>query len=320
MASARPVETRRRPAPPDRRAARRRAHSRVSTRRATPSQTTGGARMKPSCGHHLAQLVGAGRLEAQVQLQLQRPHDGLGEGPRLEPPRGRRPGARPAARPGAARRRRAATRRSIPGRSTFTATSRPPTSRARCACASDAPATASVELGEQRLERPPERGGHLGPGRARWETAASRSFSRDRSSAKSAPKMSARVERNWPSLIATGPSRSSAAASRSPGRPSRASGPAKRRRDARQRPRARRAAAGRARAASGRRRGSGSRPRPPAARRTPGRTCRLRSPSPGAGPRRRRLKLVTDTREKPAAPISLASAVWSGKRRMLSTR
>ena len=31
--------------------------------------------------------------------------------------------------------------------------------------------------------------------------------------------MSARVERNWPSLIATGPWRSRASASRSPGRP-----------------------------------------------------------------------------------------------------
>ena len=41
----RAVEARLRPAPPDRTAAAPAAHSRVSTRRATPSQTTGGARM-----------------------------------------------------------------------------------------------------------------------------------------------------------------------------------------------------------------------------------------------------------------------------------
>ncbi len=112
----------------------------------------------------------------------------------------------------------AATRRSIPGRSTFTATWRPSISFAWCAWASDAPAIAS----SNSLKR-------LSSGRpsaAATSVLASsagnggrRSFSRDRSSANARPKMSARVDRNWPSLIATGPSRSSAPASRSPGRP-----------------------------------------------------------------------------------------------------
>ena len=184
-------------------------------------------------GHHLAQLVGAGRLEAQVELQLQRADHRLGEGARLQPPRRRRPGARPAARPARSAVDVAAPpARSMPGRSTFTATCGRRPAWPRCAWASEAAASGLVELGEQRLERTGR-----APRRPRlWPASVgnggSRSFSRDRSSAKSAPKMSARVERNWPSLIATGPSRSSAARQplAGPAR-ARASRPANRRRN-----------------------------------------------------------------------------------------
>ncbi len=39
-------------------------------------------------GHHLGQLAGARRFEAQVELQLQRPGHGGGQRPRLQPPGG----------------------------------------------------------------------------------------------------------------------------------------------------------------------------------------------------------------------------------------
>ncbi len=180
----------------------------------------------------------------------------------------------------------AATRRSMPGRRTFTAASRPSSNRTLCACANDAAATGASKL-ENRLS--------IGRPSARAVSALAmsalnggrRSFRCDRSSANGAPKMSARVERNCPSLMATGPSDSSARARRSPGRPRRAAGPASRRRT-----RARvRAPAGEASSIS---RGASASARTrvhaaPVSRAKDASPAMIpRSPSPGARRRRRR--------------------------------
>jgi hypothetical protein len=114
----------------------------------------------------------------------------------------------------------AATRRSMPGRSTFTATRWPSSRVASCAWASEAAATGSPKVANMAPTGFPSscstssRASPVGNG-------GNLSFRRERSSAKVRPKMSARVDRSWPSLIATGPSRSSDRANRSPGRPSR---------------------------------------------------------------------------------------------------
>ena len=106
---------------------------------------------------------------------------------------------------------------------------------------------------------------------------------------RSAPKMSARVERNWPSLIATGPSRSSAARQPLAGPPSAALAAREQAQGPRQRSRAGRQE--RVELARDQRVGADQHPAPrrPAARRSRGAIMPpLRSPSPGAGPRRRR--------------------------------
>ena len=115
----------------------------------------------------------------------------------------------------------AATRRSMPGRSTFTATSRPSVVLARWAWAREAAATVSSKL-SNRLSNGRPSAASTSRRAASAGNGASLSFSRPRSAANADPKMSPRVERNWPSLMATGPMPSRATARRSPGRPARA--------------------------------------------------------------------------------------------------
>ena len=107
------------------------AHSRVRTRLPTPVPDHRRGAHVAVVRHDLAQLVGAGRLEAQVELQLQRAGHRLGEARRLQPPRRRGPALGDAGGQRAAPRRRAPPARSIPGRSTFTATWRPSSRRGR---------------------------------------------------------------------------------------------------------------------------------------------------------------------------------------------
>ena len=150
---------------------------------------------------------GAGRVPAPATRDHRR-----GEGARLQPPRGRDAGLGRAAPPGAARRRRRPTAASMPGRSTLTATSRPSSRRARWAWAIEAAAIGLAEL-RRTWPRP--------AGRAR-STSALGDLVRERRQAVlqmrqvvgelARRRCRPRVESNWPSLIATGPSRSRAPA------------------------------------------------------------------------------------------------------------
>ena len=166
------------PAPPGRTAAGPAAHSVVSTRLPTPSQITAGARMWPSSAITSPSSLGARRLEAQVELAA------AASGRRWRPARAapaaarRGPAARPAGRPCRMVAMSSATRRSMPGRSTFTATLRPSCRVAGCAWAREAAATGGLEAGEQLLDRPAELALDLGAGACSSGKGGSRSFSR----------------------------------------------------------------------------------------------------------------------------------------------
>ncbi len=121
-----------------------------------------------------------------------------------------------------------AARASTPGLRTLTATLRPSSSTASCAWAREAAATASPKL-ENRLSmgRPSDRSTSARATAVGKGLRASRRWAR--SSTNWLPKISDRVARNCPSLMATGPWDSSTRASRSPGRPLREAPPAGRR-------------------------------------------------------------------------------------------
>ena len=106
------------------------------------------------------------------------------------------------------------------GRSTFTATSRPLLSVAKCTCAMDALATGvlsklantSSNLRPSSFSRPPSTSARA----ARPSNGGTRSCSSASSSARSAGSRSRRVDSTWPNLMKMGPSRSSAWRRRGP--------------------------------------------------------------------------------------------------------
>ena len=198
--------------------------SRVSTRLETASHTTLGARMwsvsaitSPSS---LAAAASRRRSSSSSSERATVAAKARGSSRRSG---GAQRSARTAPRPRAPT--SADTRASIPGRSTFTATLRPPTRVAGWAWAREAAATGAPNVSNRLSSGRSSPASTCALATSRGK-GGRRSFSRDRSSANTVPKMSARVDRSWPSLIAAGPSRSNARASRSPGRPGAAAPPA----------------------------------------------------------------------------------------------
>ena len=213
------------------------------------------------------------------------------------------PSARPAARPAPAPRSRRATRRSMPGRSTFTATRRPSSSVAVVRLGQRGGGHRLAEARRTRLStgRPSSRS--TSARATSVGNGGSRSFRWPRSSAKVAPEdvgaggqELAELDRHRPQPLQR---------PRQPlARPAlRAARPANSRSVAGQR-RARPADRGRrARAAAGRRCGPASSRRPISRAKAPSAAMRLRSPSPVCRAATPPVKLVQPTWLKPASPI-----------------
>ena len=204
------------------------AHSKVSMRLATPSQITLGACMWASLAitspSSLAAAASSLRSSSRASERATAVAAARGSSRR-------RGTAKRSARraPSSMAPMSAATRCSMPGLSTFTATRRPSWSTAGWAWASEAAATGGSKL-VNRVSSGRSRPASTSARARSRAKGGRRSLRRPRSSANSVPKMSARVERSWPSLIAAGPSASNARPSRSPGRPRARAPPARVRR------------------------------------------------------------------------------------------
>ena len=143
------------------------------------------------------------RLEAEVHLHRHRAGQRVDHRDRPEPLATPGRGARPAGR----RRRRSSRsrrkRRAMPGRSTFTATSRGCRRRASTSAlwtwAIEAAATGGENAAKSVVDRRAERAA-IAARASLGRTARSRPQSSPRSRATSLPTMSGRVARNWPSL------------------------------------------------------------------------------------------------------------------------
>ena len=105
---------------------------------------------------------------------------------------------------------------SIPGRSTFTATSRPSISVAKWTCAIEALATGSASkvAKSSSMRRPKARS--ISSRDSSAGNGGTLSCSLDSSSIMSGGTRSRRVDSSWPNLTKIGPSRSSASRSRTP--------------------------------------------------------------------------------------------------------